>query len=371
MKFTCLQENLLKGLSIVYKAVPIKSSVPVTSNILIATENGRIKLAATNLDTSIITYIGASVEEEGAISVPAKLFRDYISNLPADTISFSLNESTLTVISNKTKSKFNGTPATEFPELPELAKDAVVIEIDPQLFSLAVTSVSFSSGIDESRPILTGIYINYNKGILTCASSDGFRLSEKKVKTKTIAETEFSVIIPAKTLIEAARIFASSEECIRLALNKEDNRLLLQSGDILLATSIFDGTYPDYKRIIPVSSNLTVEVLVQDFYNAVKLTSVFIKNLQDPIKLAINTDGKVDISSIAREVGEHQSQIEAVVNGEVINLEFNSKYLLDYLSNIKHEKIAIKASGTLAPCLFEPIGAEDYIHIIMPMQPSV
>ena len=156
MKFSCLQENLSKGLQIVMHAVPAKSSLPILSNVLISTEKGRIKLSSTNLETAITTFIGASVEEEGATTIPARLLKDFIINLPPGTINIQVKEEILTINSKTTKSRFNGSSAKDFPELPSFPKKSKTLEIDPNLLNEIVSIVAFASGIDTSRPYLQG-----------------------------------------------------------------------------------------------------------------------------------------------------------------------------------------------------------------------
>jgi len=367
MKFSCLQENLSRGLQTIMHAVPAKSSLPILSNVLIQTEKGRLKLSTTNLETAITTYIGASIEEEGSITVPARLLRDFISNLSPGTINAQSKEEIFVISSKTTKSKFNGSSSKDFPELPEFPKKSKGLSIEPALLNEVVSVVAFASGIDTSRPIFTGIYMDHSKDKLVVTSTDGFRLSEKTVKMKGDAE-DFRVVIPAKTLVEVAKIFSSSSEPIEFALDQNENLALFKSEDTMIATRILDGDYPDYKKIIPSEHIIKATFDTVEFSEAVKLTDIFAKEGNSTIKVRLDPEGKIKITSLSEETGQHESNISAEIEGEMIEIAFNSKYLLDFLNNVKSEKIEFSSNGNVSPCTFIPDSQKEFVHIIMPVQ---
>jgi len=367
MKFSCLQENLSKGLQTVMHAVPAKSSLPILSNVLIETEKGRIKLSATNLETAVTTYVGASIEEDGSITIPARLLKDFITNLSPGTINAQVKNDIFLINSKSTKSKFNGSSPKDFPELPEFPKKAKSLNIEPSLLNEVIGVVAFASGLDTSRPIFTGIYMDYSKDKLVVTSTDGFRLSEKTVKIKGSTD-DFKVVIPAKTLVEVSKIFSSSQESIEFALDQNENLALFKSEDTLIATRILDGDYPDYKKIIPSEHILTATFDTLLFTEAVKLTDIFAKEGNSTIKIRFDPEGKIKITSLSEETGQHESNLEAEIEGELLEIAFNSRYLLDFLNNIKSEKIDFNSNGNVSPCVFKPDSQKNFVHIIMPMQ---
>lgn len=367
MKFSCLQENLAKGLQTVMHAVPAKSSLPILSNVLISTDNGRLKLASTNLETAISTFVGASIDEEGSTTIPARLLKDFITNLPPGTINAQVKDEILVINSKNTKSKFNGSSAHDFPELPTFPKKSKGLELDPTILNEVISLVAFASGTDSSRPVFTGVSITFSKGKLTFAATDGFRLSEKIISVKSDAE-DFSVVLPAKTLSEVAKIFSSSSEPIQFTLNQDENLALFKSEDTLIATRILDGQYPDYKKIIPTEHVVKADFNTIDFFEAVRLTDIFAKEGNNTIKVRFDPEGKIKITSLSEETGQHESIFAAEIEGELVEIAFNSKYLLDFLTNIKSEKIEFLSNGNVSPCLFGPDNQKDFIHIIMPMQ---
>jgi len=367
MKFTCLQENLVKGLSVVCKAVPAKSSLPILSNVLILAEDGRLKLSATNLETAITTYVGASIEEEGAITVPAKSLLEFISHLSPTTIEAELKSEVLHLQAEKTRSKFNGVSADDYPELPVMPSGAKFLELDPKLFGLSISAAGFAASLDAGRPVLGGIMLSFESGILTIVSTDGFRLSEKVLNIMSKVPS-FTVVVPAKTLMEVARIFNSSEEPIKFVVNASDNLTLFEAEDVLVSTRIIDGEFPDYRKIVPQEKVTAAEFSAESLLEAVRLTNVFAKEANSVITMVFDPEGLIRISSSAAETGENKTDIEASIEGDPLEVAFNSKYLLDLLNNVGVERFIFESKGNLAPGVFKPVGDKEYFHIIMPIR---
>ncbi|MBP8961278.1 DNA polymerase III subunit beta, partial [Patescibacteria group bacterium] len=274
MKFTCQQENLEKGLNQVYKAVPSKANLPILSNVHLLAKDGRLRLSATNLDTSIITFVGASIEEEGVITVPAKLFRDFVSNLPEGLITISLEKNILKVETDHNSAKLNTVSADEYPEVPTMHSDMELLELDSSEFADAVKSVVFAASSDDTRPVFSGVYVSFTDGVFSIVASDGFRLSEKTLNLDTKFSSSFSAVIPAKTLLEVSRLI-SPEEPTAISLDSRSNLVMFKNQDVIVGTRIIEGQFPDYKRIIPSEYSVEVEMEFSDLLSAVRLADVF------------------------------------------------------------------------------------------------
>lgn len=375
MKFSCLKENLSNGLQIVYRAIPTKGNANILSNVLIETEKGRLKLSATNMETTITTYIGASVEKEGSITVPAKLLRDFVSTLSTERIDAELNKVMLNIESGNTKARINGLTSEDFPTLPTFPENEENIKLDPKTLFDAISLVSFSAGNDESRRILTGIYLNLDKEDLTITSSDGFRLSEKKIKVDN-KNKKFSAIVPSKTLSEISRIFSNATEPIEFSLNEKSNLAMFKCEDTFVSCRVIDGNYIDYERIIPKSHQMSSTFNTAEFEEAVKLTYIFEKNESNDknemktIRVRFDPEGLIKVSSILGESGKNETEIEAEVDGSMLEISFSSKNLLDYLNYVKSEKTTFETESNTAPCVFNPLEIESYTHLIMPVQQS-
>ncbi|MFC1622270.1 DNA polymerase III subunit beta [Patescibacteria group bacterium] len=371
MQFTCLQENLAKSLSTVYRAIPTKNDLPILSNVLITAKDNILIISATNLSTTIVTQLGASIEKEGSITVPAKIIRDFVSTLTPSTIELDLQEDILHLKSETTKSKFHGVSAEDYPDLPTTPKKKKVIGLDPREFADAINLVSYAAAMDETRPIFTGIYLDFDSTTLTIAASDGFRLSETKLKIPE-QKDKFTVIIPSKTLSDITRVF-NMEETVKFTLDSNNNLTIFEQEDVFVATRIIDGAYPDYGTIVPKKGDYKATFSTAEFLDAVKLTNIFAKEVDsgaasiivalDPKKKSIQT------KAIVQEKGAHESKFSAEVEApEKIEIGFNSRYLLDFLNNIRAEEISILTAGKTTPCLFTTKEIPHFYHIIMPIQ---
>lgn len=370
MKFTCLQENLVKGLNIVTKAVPIKGPLPILTNLLITAQDGRIKLSATNLETTISVYVGGSVEEEGIITVPAKVFRDFVSNISDETITAELDKDILKVTGGKSKAKINGLKADDYPPLPNFVEESEMLQLDPSDFGAAVGQVAFAASVDETKPIYSGILFDYSSvnKTLTIASTNGFRLSEKMINLESDFPS-FTAVLPAKTVQEVSRIFSSSPVPISFVLNSNENMALFQAENTLVATRIIDGQYPDYKRIIPQNKVVTAVLTAAHLMEAAKLAGVFAKDITDSVLLKIDPENNtVSLRTVSREMGDHHSEIAAEIDGDGLEMAFHPKYLLDLLNNVKVEKIRMESEGSINPCVVRPADDETFLHLIMPLR---
>jgi DNA polymerase-3 subunit beta len=368
MKFSCLSENLAQGLSIVLKAVSSKGSLPILSHVLLKTDAGRLKLGATDLDTGIVTWVGGKVEEEGSVTVPAKLLWDLVSQLPPGKVVLESKKQLLTISTEppRTRSKLHGLSADEFPPLPE-EEGATLFKIDPLDLAAAVSQVAFAAASDESRPILTGVLLSGSEKGLTFVGVDGFRLAEKRVDVS--AGKEFSVVVPARILSEVARVGAKSADPVSVALLPDENQVLFFLEGSKILSRLLEGQFPDYEKIIPASFGTRAQLARDDLLKAVRLAAVFARDSASVVKLSFAPNKPVVLSSNTQDVGEHKTEVEASVEGEGVEVAFNSKYLTDLLSNLDAEEVIFESAGALNPGVFKPAGdSSDYLHIIMPVR---
>ncbi len=368
LKFTCKQESLEKGLNQVYKAVPTRASLPILSNVHLLAESGRLRLAGTNLDTSIVTYVGAVIDEEGAVAVPAKLFRDFVSNIPSDTVTVTTDDTYLYIDAGSVSTKFNIVPAKDYPNVPTLVSVENALELDTSLFVDALKLVAFSASTDDSRPVFMGVLLSFVDGLLSMVATDGFRLSEFSTALDTTFSQTFSAVVPAKTLLEVTRLVDTSEPTY-LSLDVSSNLLLLKNMDVVVGTRLLEGQFPDYKKIIPIEHVLEVEMQKQDLLDAVRLADVFAQQVDSSLKLTFNSDeNKVQVSAVSPGAGEHTSAFSASVEGEPLDITLNSKYLLDFLTHISSDALILRTQASMKPCVLIPTSRSDYLHLIMPRQ---
>ena len=369
MKFTCLREDLLKNLSIVVKTIPLKHSFPILTNVLLVAKDGRLKISGTNLSTAISTYIGVTIDEEGSITVPAKQLLEFVTHLSSETITFTLSKGILTLKSGKTKSTFNGINAEDYPELQEEpSKDDISLSISAKDFYKGVTRVAFSVAADESRPVFSGIYLNYEDGDLTLVGSDGFRLTEVILTDVSDGKHNFSLVLPAKTVTEISKIFNKCEDPLEIFVNNTNNLCLFKCDDVTISSRLIEGSYPDYKKIIPMDPKTEVTLLANDLYEAVKLTNIFSRGSGNSLRLDVKNKGNVKIASESQELGSHASDIAATVEGEDLSVLLDARYLLEFLTSSKQQEITLKFVDAATPCLIIPVADGDYLHVLAPIQ---
>jgi len=373
MKFTCLQENLAKGLAIVGRAVATRSTLPVLSNILMATDEGRLKLSATNLEVGISCWIGAKVEEDGATTVPARLLTDFVNSLPPERIDAELvtRTQTLNLKCSNYEANVKGIDAQEFPIIVALSEDTG-ISLEPATLRGMINQVSFAAAVDESRPVLTGVLAEISGTNLTMAAADGFRLSVRKAELSEAALSSTSVIIPARALQELARVSAEEDEPIRMTIAPNRSQVYFRMTDIDLVSQLVEGNFPDYKQIIPKGYATHMVVDAAELLKAVKIASFFARDVANVIRMRITPGdqgmgGRLTVMATSAELGDNVTEIDAAVDGEPIEIAFNAKYLAEVLSVINTPQVAIETSSPSSPGVIRPVDDESFVHVIMPM----
>ncbi len=371
MKLSCLQENLSKGLAIVGRAVATRTTLPITQNVLVATDEGRLKLCATNLEMAITHWIGAKVEQEGAITVPARLITEFVSSLPPDNIELSLSQRTLQLKSARFEARVSGTSADDFPPIPSVT-DGLNTKIEVEQLKDAIGQVAFAAATEESRPILTGIHCDFDGDSLTMAAADGFRLAVHKTKVLSPEGTKGAVIIPARTLNELSRLLADQQEAVEITVNQHKSQAIFRLKNTEMVSQLIQGAFPNYGQLIPQSYTSRAVIDVAQFSRAVKMASIFARDGSGIVRLAIAPGpdaaaGKLTISARAEEIGDNIGEVDALVDGEAAKIAFNSKYLADVLGVIRQSQVALEVTTPSSPGVIRPIGVDNYTHVIMPM----
>jgi DNA polymerase-3 subunit beta len=373
MKVSCLQENLVKGLSIVGRAVSTRSTLPVLSNVLVATENGRIKLSATNLEIVITCWIGAKVEEAGATTVPARTFNDLINALPQEQVNLALNETTQTlhVSCARTEANIKGIDAQEFPLVPEPDRENR-IRVETDVIKNMIAQVAFAAAVDDTRPMLTGVSTQFEQSQVLMAATDGFRLSVRSAQVPGLAEDPFAVTIPARALVELSRVISDESDAVYITLPEGRNQIIFDMDNVILVSQLIDGKFPDYSPIIPKRHSTRTVLGTAEFYKACKTAEIFARESSHTARIRVEpgdeiTPGYAVIAATSTETGDNVAQIDASVNGDPIEIAFNVKYMTDVLNVIDTPQVALETTSPMEPGVLKPVGDTDYVHIIMPM----
>jgi DNA polymerase-3 subunit beta len=373
VKVSCLQENLAKGLSIVGRAVATRSTLPVLSNVMLATDGARLKLSATNLEIGIVCWIGAKVEEDGSVTVPARLLTDFVNSLPPERIDMELTvrTQTLNLKCARFEANIKGIDAQEFPLIPTAGEDSK-ISLDPSMLCQMIDQVVFAAATDESRPILTGVLARFQGEQLTLAAADGFRLSVRTTHLPEPVSEPVTVIVPARALAELSRISTEQEQPIEITITPARNQALFHMANVDLVSQLIEGNFPDYNQIIPKSYTTHTVISTSDFLKAAKTANIFARDAANIVRVEIVpggelAPGRVTLTATSAEVGDNVGEIDAVVEGEEIEIAFNAKYLIDVLSVVDAAQVALETTIASSPGVIKPVGSEDFTHVIMPM----
>ncbi len=371
MRLSCLQENLSKGLAIVGRAAASRSTLPITNNVLLVTDEGRLKLSATNLEMAVSCWIGAKVEEDGATTVPAKLITDFIASLPNDKIEMTLSaKKTLTLKCRRFEARMTGVDAKDFPPIPKV-EAGVSVKVDVAEFKRGVARVVFAAATDESRPVLTGINAEFDGGVLTLAAADGFRLAVYKMALSEPAAQKVKAIIPAKTLSEVSRLITDGDEGIGITVDSQKSQILFKLKNVELVSQLLQGSFPQYNQIIPQSHTTRAVIEVPQFQMAARTAQIFARDGGGIVRLIMTPGGKapgrLSITARSEEIGEDQAELDAAVSGEEAKIAFNGKYLLDVLNVLSEDQVALEVTGPSSPGVLRPVGTDNYVHVVMPM----
>jgi DNA polymerase-3 subunit beta len=374
MKLSCLQENLKRGLTIVGHAVAGKSTLPVLSNILLATDEGRLKLAATNLEIGITCWIGAKISDAGAVTVPAKLLADVVGGLPNDRIDLALDERTQTlhIACARFEANIKGIEADEFPTIPTIADRTPTVTFPPDVLREAIEQVAFAAATDDTRPVLTGVLLRLRGTTATFAAADGFRLSVRTVTLPEPVTAPQEVIVPARALQELARIIGDTEGPVEVTVTPSGGQVLFHTETTDVVSRLIDGKFPDFERIIPTSFATRTVLDTAELAKAVKLASFFATASANIVKLTFEPGGelgpgKLTISANAAEVGDNKSALDGMIAGEGGQIALNARFLADALNAMKTPQIAIETQAAQNPGVFKPVGSDGFVHIVMPM----
>ncbi len=369
MKASVTQENLNKALGLVGRIVSSRSSLPVLGNILLSTDKNRLKLAATNLEVGINYWVGGKIEQEGAITVPARLVSEFVASLPSGTIELDANESGVTVKTNHYQSHINGISADEFPLIPQI-KNKPVLTLSAEQFRDALQQVVVAASADESRPVLAGVYMFVEDKNLFLVATDSYRLAERTLALKENPAEKLEVIVPARTMQELARILAEAES--ELSIYVADNQIMFEVDSVELTSRLIDGQFPNYRQIIPAKTETAIEIDTAEFSRITKVASLFARENAGGVKLEIKQGGQVSIVSAASQLGDNVSTADCVTIGPDGEISLNTRYLADALAVIKTPQVEFATSGKLSACMLRPIDDKgkttNYLHIIMPLR---
>ena len=376
MKVICLQENLSAALADVGRAVASRTPLPITSNVLISTDAGRLRLSATNLELTITTWIGAKVEEEGVVTVPARLLGEFVGSLPSEEVHLTgaPGGKSLKVTCARFQANIAGTDPEEFPPTPPV-EDGFEVNIGTELLKQAIDGVAFAAATEDSRPVLTGVQIEIKDGGLVLAAADGFRLAVHETKLADEVPESSAIIVPAKSLQEVSRLASGKDYPVKIKVNEGKTQVLFQFETAAVVSQLIQGTFPNYSQLVPKEHVSKTTVDVGEFARATRAASIFARDGSGIVRLQTSEGeedgiGGLSVSARSEEVGDNQGEVTATIEGDPAKIAFNSKYLTEVLSVLGHGMVALETSSPSSPGVLRPLSPSEgvsYVHVIMPM----
>lgn len=365
MELTVTQENLAKALSAVGRVASSKTQLPILSNILLRTDSNRLLVAATNLEIATTQHIGAKIAKPGAITVPARLVSEFISSLPKGTVELRVENDHLHIKAGSYSSTINGVVADDFPELPTIDEtSSIQYSIKSDDFKQAISQTIITSSNDATRPVLTGVYWHSHEGFLYLAATDGYRLSERRLVETT---SDVSAIVPTSSLQEVLRTVGDDVDEVEILF--DETQVRFRAGEAEITSRLIDGNFPDYRQLIPASSDTSITLAKSDFVRITKIAGLFARESGGSVTLTADSEKKtMSIHSIASQLGENTSESPADVTGDG-QVTLNSRYLSEALSVVDGDTVTFRFSGKLAPCVLTAVEKDvQYLHIIMPLK---
>jgi len=377
MKLSCLQENLSRGLAIVSRAVAARATLPITQHVLLSTDQSMLKLTATNLEIAITTWIGAGIEEEGSVTVPARLLSEFVNSLPSQPDQINLevppDSSVLQVSCGRANANVHGTDSSEFPPIPTVDEN-VAAKVDPQVLKAAIGRVAFAAATEESRPVLTGVEVKLIDDRFTLAAADGFRLAVQSGPLSQPVDADIEVIVPAKTLNELSRLLGDGGEPVEVMMTPAKGQVMFRTQGVELVSQLLQGAFPNYDQLIPQNYQARAVFDLPTLLRATRTAAIFARDGNNIIRIQMEPDtnggtpGKAIISSRSEEVGDNQGEVDAEsLEGGESKIAFNSRYLQEVLSVLERGQVALETTTPSSPGVFKPIDSDDYIHVVMPM----
>lgn len=367
MKIICSQPSLNKALTTVQKAITNRTTIPILKGILIeTTENNTIKLTATDSEICIEKECECIVEESGSLVVSSKLFTEMIRKLPDEDITIEEKEGTINIKCRKYRSDIVALPSEEFPSVSRIEEDEKTV-LNKDSFRSMIRRTSFAASTDESRGVLTGVLITLSEGVLTLAGVDGFRMAVNRMPVDS--DREFSIIVSARVLNEINKIL-SEEEDDEFTLITGEKSAVFNIGNTKVTTRLLEGNFINYNEILPKSYKTRLTVNRREMIDVIERASLVARegNNNNLIKLSIlKNDGLISVASRS-EAGKIEEELPVEIEGEGLEIGFNSKYVLDVMKATDDDAVGLEFNTSLTPCMVKPVEGNLFEFLILPVR---
>ncbi len=364
MKIVCTLENLKFGLLTAGRIISPSNTLPILSNLLLKTENGQLKISATNLEIAITTTVRCKIEQEGEVCLPAKTLIELVNTLPDQNILLETEPNAVLIETENYTTKIKSLPGGEFPLIPNV-DTKYALEFEPKQLKQAIEQVIFAASKNESQPEISGVFMQQTGETVKLVATDRYRLAEKSIVAKR-EKNEQQVIFPHRAVVEAVRLL-SSLEGNPAEINLGENQAVIKIGETQIITRLIDGQYPDYKQIIPQQFNTTINLVRQELVNALKTSGIF-SHSTGSVTFNFKPKQNLVVSSSSNDLGESRVELSSHTEGESGSIILNYRYILDALNNMTGENVVMKIVNDEAPVILTEQTGQDYTYLIMPIK---
>lgn len=367
MKIECIKEQLEEALNKADKIAGKNTTLPVLSGFYLDAHQNTLSIKATNLDLGISINVPVKVIDPGVVVVPAHTLTSFISSLSKDrNLTMSTKDQVLEIKTPSTKTSIKTLSSEEFPVIPEVG-DSDLFSIPARDLVFGIRSVIYAAAVGSIKPELSSISITHEGEFLVFAATDSFRLAEKKIRIKKVPQFK-QILVPQKNALEIVKIFDRGEEEISISI--EEHQMALRAGEVYLTSRIIEGTFPDYRQIIPKKTTTSSTMLKQDLINSLK-TSLIFSDAFNQLTLHLNpVTKKFEIESKNSTVGESIHSVESVLEGDELAINVNHRYFTDCFQSLTADSLTLNFSGQAKPIVVQGVGDTSFLYLVMPMNQS-
>lgn len=374
MQFSCNQDTFAKYLNIASRVVTSKPGLPILNNVLFQTEKGKLTITVTDLEISLNTWIGADIQSEGSVTVPAKQLSEFINSVSSEKIDISLNGNVLNVKADENIVDLHTMPVDDYPSVPGIKDQKAILKIDKDEMVKMVNRVAFAAATDDIKPVLTGVKMEVDGNVASFVATDGLRLSRHSIKLDEGIEKPVDFLVPVKALQELAHIISDfsiekGDDFVQIFFIEDRNQVLFRFNDIDIVSRLIDGKFPEYKQIIPTGFKTKCLFSTEDFSSSLRVTNIIARSVLGN-KIILDIDSAKDsltMSATQSDVGSNKSSLHGEINGDNLQIAFSARLLSDVLNHIDSEKLTFECSESIKPGVFKIEGDDSFIHLVMPM----
>lgn len=371
MKLSILQESLSQAVGTAARSASLKASLPILNHLLLSTDQGRLKVAATNLEIGVSTWAGAKVTTEGSLAVPARPLQELVTSLPPGKVDLEVVKGSLHVSAGNIEATLAGIDGSEFPAIPAFPKEGG-LTLPARDLAVAVEAVTYAAAAEEGRPALTGVLWRAKDGALELVATDGYRLAHKKTKLPDIRD-KWQALIPARSLAELARVTGElaarpdAPDEVKVVLSAEENQVSFAVGPTELVSRLIEGEYPKFEEIIPQEAATRGIFGREELVQAVRLASIFSRDIGNIVKFSVSPAG-LELAASTAQLGEEKTKLTGQIEGEEVVVAFNSRYLLDALTHFEASQVSFEIKSALAPGVWQAVGDDSLLVLVMPVR---